>query len=210
MLDDDLYGEITKIIREQTTYLRHYVGQVVSNLDSMNKGRVKATIPELGMITPDLAVWCNARQGHSMSVPKVGAWVEVYFVNGDPQYPVYLYLDSKIMGEKPTNYTGNVNEHVVFESPNQPEGLIKYSDLTKILSLIGGTESFVLGNTLLTEINKLRTQVETLKTNINSWTPVPNDGGLALETILKTPSTGFTQQSSSDFSSILSEKIKGS
>ncbi len=67
-------------------------------------------------------------------------------------------------------------------------------------------ESFVLGDELKTEIEKLRAQVEQLKTDFSSWTPVPMDGGAALKIKV---SAGFLTKPSSSFSEILSDKIKG-
>ena len=215
MLDFDIYGELVKVVREQTTYLRHYSGQVIDNLDPLNKGRVKANIPELGFISKDLSVWCNARQGHGMSVPKINSWVEVYFLNGNPEFPVYLALDSKVAENIPSSYTGDVKQHVLFEDPNNSSGVILYDGNGKELTLLKsgekitmleGTESFVLGDTLKTELQKNIDALTQLQADFAAWVVAPNDGGAALKAVV---SAGFGASSLASLTSILSDDIKG-
>jgi len=205
MIDDDLYGELTKIIQRETIYLRHYMGEVVDTNDKLKKGRVKATIPELGFISKDLSIWCNPRQGHSLSVPKVGAWVEIYFLNGDSTMPVYLHLASNVKDNTPKGYTGDTKKHVLFEDPVSEDGIILYDNNGNKITFLKGEESFVLGDTAKTELDKDLDAMTELQNAINSWSPAPNDGGAALKAAL----TAFLLKPMANYSSILSEKIKG-
>jgi len=205
MNDYDLYGEIIRIVKEQTIYLRHYYGQVIDNNDSLKKGRVKSTIPGLGLISKDLSIWCNARQGHSMSVPKIGAWVEVYFMHGDPELPVYLHLASNVANNTPTSYTGDVDKHILFQDPNKSAGNVIYNSNGEILTFLEGDESFVLGDTAKTELDKDEDAMTTLQAAINGWIPLAGDGGGALKTALGT----FLTKPMANYSNILSSVIKG-
>lgn len=87
-----------------------------------------------------------------------------------------------------------------------PKGIktIEFTDNNEIIFL-EGTEPFVLGNILKTELNKDLSAMTELQSAINGWTPVPNDGGLALKTALAT----FLTKPMAVYTSILSEKIKG-
>ena len=138
MLENDLYGMILEIIEEETIYLRHYIGEVVDLQDSLKKGRVKITLPDLGMDSADKALWCFPRQGAGITIPKIGSWAEVYFINGDRQKPVYLFPASEIKDNTPKNYSGDVKESILFEDHNSKENNIKYSQSDKTLTIFNG------------------------------------------------------------------------
>jgi len=190
-INDDIYGMIKEIIQDETIFMRHYIGKVVENEDILKKGRVKITIPELGMDTPDLALWCNARQGNGISIPAIGSYAEIYFINGEREKPVYLFPASEIIENIPKNYTGIVTEHVLFEDPENKDQVIKYDSATKLLQLfsdpdnikidgqngtvmiLNGTESYVLGDAFLTWLNNFITTVFNAHTHLYN----PGPGG---------------------------------
>jgi len=128
-VDGDLLGDLQAIIKEETLYLRHYMGKVVKTTDVSKLGRVQVTIPELGFETPDIGIWCHPRQGYGLLPPKIGDWVEVYFMNGDSSRPVYINGVSELADQIPTNYTGVPKDGVIFEDPNNPANNI---------SIVGG------------------------------------------------------------------------
>jgi len=70
------------------------------------------------------------------------------------------------------------------------------------------TESFVLGDTLKTELQKNVDALTQLQADLTAWTPVPNDGGAALKTVLGLPG-GFLSKSIASLTNILSQVIKG-
>lgn len=161
--NSDLYGMIRQIIYEETLFLRHYFGKIVDNNDSMKKGRVQVTISELGFETPDVGIWCSPRQGNGMSIPKVGTWVEVYFMNGQSDQAVYLFPAVEFKEMTPKKFDGKTSTHVLFQDPEKSSSYIKYSrsqgkldffdkliiktDAGKI-DMLNAYEPFVLGMTL--------------------------------------------------------------
>ena len=120
-------GLIREIVRSSVKYIRHYIGEVADNEDTLNLGRVLIIIQELGWDTKDKGSWAFPRDKHSMSVPKIGDWVEMYFINGDPNLPVYMGIANEIKDMVPENYTGNVKEHILFESPGNVQKIVNQS-----------------------------------------------------------------------------------
>ena len=68
-------------------------------------------------------------------------------------------------------------------------------------------ESFVLGDAQRTELNNLKTQVDTLINILNSWVPVLLDGGTALKAIFT--ASGIVGFPPANFTNTLSDKLKG-
>ena len=64
--EKDILSLIRKIIHKDTIYLRHWRGKVLDDQDSLNKGRVKVSIPELGwepgMHLGSDGIWCWPRR----------------------------------------------------------------------------------------------------------------------------------------------------
>jgi hypothetical protein len=205
-------GLLNSIILEETKYLRHYPAIVVTNVDIENKGRVLVTCDELGMSTPDLGIWAVPRFMHSMTVPMIGEYVELYFIAGDPNRPVYLGKCNEMFLQLPNTFDGKFTTHVVFESPTLKKGIVFDEVLGKlILDFIlceigaGASEAMVLGNTLKTELQKVVDQLTQLNADFTAWVPVPNDGGAALKTVL---GTGFLTKPQALLTSILSLFVK--
>lgn len=176
----DDYDEIVEIIKEQVEYLRHYTGIVTNRrLVSVGaKGRqfvqVKATVSELGLITDDLAIWCNPRDGRSMIVPNVDDYVEIYFINGDSSRPVYLYPVSEIPDhgfdnadlEKDIIYQDIDNSiHITFDrSGNKLE--IGNSDLKEAARVDDQAESSIsIDSTFWTWINAVHAALQSSPAN---------------------------------------------
>ena len=176
---NDLYELIQDIVYEETIYLRHYIGKVVDNLDPLKKGRIKITIPELGLDTPDLALWCWPRQGSGLSIPAKGKYAEVYFINGDRTKGAYLYPASEIIDNIPTKYNGKVSTHILFEN-SKNKSFSKYNELSDLFTIKNKNTD------LLTELKLDSDAMTELQTAITGWSPVPEDGGAALKTALTT------------------------
>lgn len=184
---NSLYGQICEIVRQETLYLRHYIGQVISNTDSLDIGMVQVAVPEFGWTDQDNAPWCYPRQLHAMSVPIVGEWVEVYFLSGDINKPVYIGLCNEMRKDDNTRcippwYKGDPKTRVILQSPSSGKG-IKIDDTTKellidaenILLIDKSTEPFVLGtqlNTFLTSLEaNMTTNYGAIATAINALSP---------------------------------------
>ena len=114
-----------KIIAEETRFLRHYSAQVVDVNDPVKKGRVKATVPWIGWDTDEKAPWFYPRQKEGLTTPKVGQWIEVYFMNGNKNEGRYLGLALEMEDTRPSLYDGLPTTHVPFEDPDSKVG-IKY------------------------------------------------------------------------------------
>ncbi len=211
---DDIYDMICEIVRTETVFLRHYLGEVCDNNDPSKLGRVKVMLYDLGMDNMSLGMWCYPRQGHSMSVPKIGAWVEVYFLNGDSGKPVYLHLATEVNRNIPSKWTGNSIEHVLFEDPLDSANHVLYDAQGNIvigsskagIRMLEATESYVLGDTFKTELEKQKKMITDLQTAFSTWAPVPNDGGAALKAAAAT----FIADPVPNYANILSTLIKGS
>ena len=198
---NSLYGQIAEIVRQETIFLRHYIGQVISQTDELNIGMVQVAIPNLDWMTADLAPWCYPRQLHSMSVPENGEWVEVYFLDGDRNKPVYVSICNEMKKDDntyciPEWYTGDVKKRIIYQSPTSKKGIVlddtageMLIDTDNLILIEGSVEPFVLG----TQIN---TYLTTLATTVNSLLASKLDGGGTAGT-LTAPS------------GILSTKIKG-
>ena len=122
----DEYQIIKKIIAEETLYMQHYQGLVLDNQDPLNKGRIKVALYDLGW---SQGIWAKPRV--KISVPAVGKWVDVYFINSDKDKPVYLPIAFENQDMLPKNYDGQPTTHVIFEENTGPLSfrLISESDL---------------------------------------------------------------------------------
>lgn len=163
MNDDrnELMGMIREVVEQQTRYYKHYVGNVFTNLDPLGKGRVLVGIPELNIVTADQGIWAYPRDKNSMSIPKMGSFVEIYFIDANRNRAVYLGLAYEMGGQTSANYDGAPTTHVLFEAPMTSESVV-YNELmlslelaVTQLKLCGGTEAFVLGTTLDIWLNAL-------------------------------------------------------
>lgn len=192
-----LYGAIAEIVRRETRYLRHYIGEVVDNQDELEKGRVRMTVPLLGWDTPAKGTWAWPRDKHMMSVPAVGEWVEMYFLNGDPNIPVYFGKAIEMLDQQPEAFDGDPNVHVIFQDPTFDQKIV-FDKNTGVLSIGEGEEEFVLGTQLEDYLINTVKGVYNTHTHPYTWTGSPGAGN-----------TSPPNQSMTDPSGILSERIKG-
>jgi hypothetical protein len=208
-LSRSTYGEIIEMIRRETRYLRHYWGEVLSTTDQLNRGRVLVSIPALGWNSADTGPWCMPRDKYSMIVPNVGDFVEVYFLEGDRDKPVYLGIVSEITGGTPANYT-TPKERILYQDKDTEDYLLYNSATGELSFIVGGfkiwqylngiitwfegSEPFVLGTQLNNYLSNLVTEFAT-----HIHIGVTTGGGSS-----GVPATGLTAPSG-----LLSSKIKG-
>jgi len=80
-------------MREGPKYYGVYRGTVVNNIDPLNIGRILATIPDVGGLTP--STWAMpmvplaGKLMGTFMVPQIGAGVWLQFEAGDPDRPVW-------------------------------------------------------------------------------------------------------------------------
>ncbi len=179
--DYSLDSLIAQIVKEETVYDKSYQGKVLLNIDPLRpkSGRVFCLVPDLGWDTPLTGAWCYPRQLHAISVPKIGSLVEVSFLRGDREWPVYRCKAQESSDEIPSLYDGLPTTHVVFESPLMKQGIV-VDDLTgsvailnKLLLKLGSktaTSPVVKGDQLLTFLGTLVTTINALITKYNAHT----------------------------------------
>ena len=135
----DLESILRRIVRNETIWLRHYVGKVLNNDCStapglQMSGMIQVAIYDLGLDTADIGIWCFPRDKNSLITPAIGDWVEVYFINGDRNRPVYMGTAHEISGQIPENYDGQATTQVIFES-NGNSAHITMDELANILEI---------------------------------------------------------------------------
>ncbi len=158
-----LYGIIADVVASETKFLRHYVGKVLSNVDTDRKGKILVSIPELGWDNQSTGAWCAPRiYNRGLSTPKTGEYVEVYFMNGDKNRPVYLAGMGDMMDMLPSKRNSE-RDHIIFENDkkaisydeNKKELTVDFLNLiigknSTVVELNGNAEKAVLGNKLIT------------------------------------------------------------
>lgn len=82
---------------------------------------------------------------------------------------------------------------LVYAIDLQIQGKVKLGD---------GGKKMVLGDTIKTEVQKIIDQIAQLRQDFASWTPVAQDGGAALKTVI---TAGFATKPDADLSEILSD-----
>jgi len=174
-IHDDIESQIINIIHDHTAFMRHYEAQVVDNLDTLKKGRVKVVIPELGFDTPDLGMWCFARQGEGMSVPPIGSWVEVYFLKGDGNQPRYLSYASEMKGMVPDSFDGKPTTHVIWENKTSGDNIV-FDEILGTLTL--NFTSGKIENIILKTGDATAWKPNTM--NIDPYTGAPHSVGILL------------------------------
>lgn len=150
----DLYNLIRRVIVYETQYLRHYNGKVTDTNDPTGKGRVKVIIFDLGQERDSQGMWCSSRFLNSLLVPKPGDWLDIGFVNGDRDRPVYYGKANDIADQNPENFDGKIRNQVIFESPLNRQN-IRYNEKTNLLQIGAGNEEFVLGTQLQSFLSNL-------------------------------------------------------
>ncbi len=194
MIDDDrgLKGSIRRMIHQETTFLRHYPGEVSSLDDPLGRGRVLVKIYEIGWSTDENAAWCWPRDRHSMDVPKRGEWVEVYFLGGDPRRPVYMGQAAELPGSAPAAY-GSPTDRVLFQDPDSGD-YVKYDAQAQVLNAKMGSNTLKVDSQNGTfEINgnskvfvtgaELASALSSFVTALNSTLATKLDGGGAPGTL---------------------------
>lgn len=188
MQDRDLLTLIRKIVIQQTIWLRHYIGEVKNTTDPERLGRINVTVPVLGFNDEASGFWCYPRDKNALLTPKAGDWVEIYFMNGDMDRPVYLGKAPEIDKMLPKNYDGRPSTQIVFEDPEN-KIRIKFDAVRNELEI--GSKDF--RDTARKDDSVKSTGGEDsaywawLSGFIgvfSAWVPVPGDGGGALKTAL--------------------------
>lgn len=177
----DIYDEILKMIIYHTRYMRPRLAQVLDNQDELKQGRVLLAVPSFAWLTQEDGVWASSLERNAITPPEVGQWVIIEWLDGDINKPRYRDYVPEMQENKLTKYSGLPTKRLLFESPKQHD-YIEHNDntgdllvslknelkvLCKKISLLDGTEPFVLGNQLNTFLSNLITQLTTELGNIS-------------------------------------------
>ena len=124
------YEALREIIARATRYGRTYMAKVLIDLDPEGKGRVQIAIPDLGILTPTEGVGADVEMPIGVNVsPKVGDWVAVYFLGGDPSKPCVRGRTSIVKDNLPKNAN---RKQVFYEDDNTK---IYYDEINSELSI---------------------------------------------------------------------------
>jgi hypothetical protein len=141
---------------------------------------------------------------------------QVLPVDGNPSYygvRLVPSVDNVVDGVVPVPKIGsfvicgkleNENDVFVMVPGEVTKYIIKCSD-GGVIELNGNGSSMVKGETLQTEVNKLKAAVELIKSAISGAAVVPGDGGAAFKTNLI---SALAAMNSGDFTQILNNKVK--
>ncbi len=163
IIGDSVPKRVRQSIAEETVYDKHYEAIVAINVDADPKsGAIQCMVPALGWNSPDNMARVLPSSMRSLIVPVVGAWVDVYFLDGDREKPRYQGLINETPSNMLVTFDGLPTTNVLFESPVLHSSII-VDDLTGTIKInpaaffqIGtGTDKMVLGNQLLTVLNDL-------------------------------------------------------
>src|SRR5271157_4675861 len=113
--NDDLTGMLKYLIERETIYMKHYDGKVINNVDQYKRGRVQVSVERLGWTVDSITPWCYPRQFNAMSIPPIDSYVEVYFMEGDPSRPVYIYPSTELSGQVPSGFSGLPTDDLVYQ-----------------------------------------------------------------------------------------------
>lgn len=201
----DILEEIRRIVIDETKYMRPYFGEVLFNVDPIEpkSGAIQALVDELGWSDPTSVGRCLPRFMHGMDVPNIGETVMIYFMDGDPERPVYQGQVAEIFGNVPSSFDGLPSTRILHESPLLGN-LIKTDDLTgeitidpALFTILGsgiepmalGTQLFVFLTALVTAINA---NVVLFNTHVHgdATPPVILSPGVIVQLPVPTPSPG--------------------
>ena len=135
---DTLIGLFEKIVTPYFKYAVPRLGKVVDRNDK--EGRVLVLIPSLGWDTKDKGAWCFPTDKKSLTVPEIGDYVLVEWVDQNPDIPIYRGISGNMKDQIPENYDGDPKTNILFEGSS--DDIIKYKE--GILEIISKT--VLLGN----------------------------------------------------------------
>lgn len=119
------------IIHRETVYLRHFYAKVVDVNDVLRIGRIRVDCYDLGMDT-GIGIWASPRQKDGLTVPKIGDWVEIYFMGGDRNKPVYIGKVVDFENMLPKKYDGRPTTQVLYEDPEAKTDIVFDSILNQL------------------------------------------------------------------------------
>ena len=92
-------------------------GEVLNVDDEETRGRIQVSVPNLGRVTQDKAIYAYPIDVHALRVPRVGDRVMLMFVAGRPSQAIYLGQARWLDESPPSTYEGP-DTVVLYEDPD--------------------------------------------------------------------------------------------
>ena len=166
--NEDFEGLIRDIIRDECKYFGAMMGQVTSTDDELKQGRIQVIIPALGHYNQNNAIWVCSRDKHLISVPIVGDWVEIRFMDGHRDRAYYCGICNQVAEQTLKNYDGNRTTHILFENPNESSEYIKYDEVKKELDILINLVKVNAGSDFAVKFTALNTALQNLITAMST------------------------------------------
>jgi hypothetical protein len=141
---------IREIVLEETKFLRHYFGKVVRTDDPENGGKIMVEIETLGWCPPNgIGAWCHPRQiNHNLSLPSIGEMVEIYFMEGDLDKPVYLGTPLEIKSSDGSSQVpamlSTSDKHVIFQDPAKSGDYMIYDSSKRVYTISAAGNTIII------------------------------------------------------------------
>lgn len=163
-------------------YYSIYRGYVVDNVDDQNQFRLKVKVPVIKGNKPlqnyayPFGIYFGKGYGIK-AIPNQGDLVWIQFEMGDISRPIWSY-GHPLLKELPDELKGNL---VGFKSPFGNYIIFSKDDI----KINGGNNGGVVKvNPLVEDLNSIKNEINSLKTNLSTWSPVSGDGGAALKLLI--------------------------
>ena len=141
---------IGALVQLATRYHVTYRGEVIGRTDPLKMGRVQVKVPELGWNDQTTAAWCWSHDTNRLSLPKVGAKVEVAFLGGSRDYPVLRGVTLMVPASAPSQFTAETL-HVIFQDPTNGDYILYDEQNKKLTVVVQGNTITVDGNGIIIE-----------------------------------------------------------
>lgn len=144
--------------------------EVIGNamLHSVEVGKVEETYAEVYEFEGDAPIRVpllalNAGAAMLKVLPKEGSTALILYANGRIEKPIFIGFTE----------VDEINVSVGESTVKVTDGLIEFNG--------GENKGMVLVESITDRLNKIEDDINSLKTAMTSWTPVPQDGGAALK-----------------------------
>ncbi len=165
-LDRDTLAQLRHLLRPLATRVANSVARAVVQL--VDDGR-KLQLVQLGVLADETIDGAEHHQPYGFtSVPLPGAEAVVVFPNGDRSHPLAISVSDR--RHRPTG--GQPGEVTVYNS-NGARVILKADGTIEVRSASGSAAALAT-----------KADLDNLKSAIQGWTPVANDGGAALKAAL--------------------------
>jgi len=116
-LNHDEFGALIGIIRRELVYYRTFEGKVLTTQDSLNRGRIKVSIPQLGWMLESDSMWVEPEHNLEQKTPNVGDYAIVYFLEGNANNPIYRGCTTRLRAGRLEAYV-DPQTAVLYEDEN--------------------------------------------------------------------------------------------